>query len=271
MALALVEAAAAGDLEEVRRLLEQGIPVDTRGRQGSTPLISAALGGHADVVELLLERGADPNSRTTTGHNALVMAASFGYREIFNRLVAAGARVGMVEAATLGDLDALSRLLAEGIHVDDRNRHGTMALIEAAHHGHLEAVRFLLDFGAEINARTDYAGWTALMMAIHSGYGDVARHLLERGADVTARDDEGKTALHLAVRFHWALNSRDLALDILDQMESVRKEMHSLIRMLVSHGAEVNAADAKGMTPLRWAECTEDREMAQLLRDLGAT
>ena len=59
----LVAAAIAGDLAEVRRLVDAGTPVDTADRWGSTALAFAAGEGRVEVVRFLLERGADPSKR----------------------------------------------------------------------------------------------------------------------------------------------------------------------------------------------------------------
>ncbi len=61
----LVAAAIAGDLAEVRRLVDAGAPVDTADRWGSTALAFAAGEGRVEVVRFLLERGADASKRET--------------------------------------------------------------------------------------------------------------------------------------------------------------------------------------------------------------
>jgi hypothetical protein len=59
------EAARKGDVAAVRKLLDEGIDVNTRFRYGVTALSYASDRGHLDVVTLLLERGADVNARDT--------------------------------------------------------------------------------------------------------------------------------------------------------------------------------------------------------------
>jgi ankyrin repeat protein len=77
----LHKAAAAGDVEEVERLVDvtQGTAlVDPTKGDGTTPLITAAMMGHADVVRILLEQEADPEKVGLNGASALMIASSMG-------------------------------------------------------------------------------------------------------------------------------------------------------------------------------------------------
>ena len=62
---ALSEAARKGDAAAVKKLLDEGVNVDTKFRYNRTALSFAADRGHADVVKLLLDRGADINAKDT--------------------------------------------------------------------------------------------------------------------------------------------------------------------------------------------------------------
>lgn len=76
---ALWEAARKGDAPEVKRLLDEGVNVDTKFRYGATALSYASDRGNLEVVKILLERGADVNVRDTFyGATPLTWAASPG-------------------------------------------------------------------------------------------------------------------------------------------------------------------------------------------------
>ena len=62
---ALAEAARKGDAAVVKKLLDEGVDVNTKYRYGATVLSYACDRGHVDVVKLLLERGADPLVKDT--------------------------------------------------------------------------------------------------------------------------------------------------------------------------------------------------------------
>jgi ankyrin repeat protein len=83
-----------------------------------------------------------------------------------------------------------------GANVNSRGSSGA-PLFLAAGEGRLNAVRYLLDEGADVNSRGDY-GNTALTEATYFGHGSVIKELLMRGADVNAISVDG-TPLDIAV------------------------------------------------------------------------
>jgi ankyrin repeat protein len=73
----LSEAARKGDAAAVKKLLDEGVDVNTKFRYDRTALSFAADRGHVDVVKVLLDRGADVNIKDTFyGASALTWAVS---------------------------------------------------------------------------------------------------------------------------------------------------------------------------------------------------
>ena len=104
----------------------------------------------------------------------------------------------ILKAAKKGDTAALRRL----IHMDKSllsacDSDGSTPLHCAAWKGQVEAVRFLLDAGADIQAKSqnDHYGDTALHAAAHGNQKEVVKLLIERGADVRAKNRAGRTPL----------------------------------------------------------------------------
>ncbi|MCX7798734.1 MAG: FHA domain-containing protein [Fimbriimonadales bacterium] len=89
--LDLFQAAATGDLAQIRAHLRAGSNVNVRDQNGFTPLHLAAYRGHLAAVRLLLEAGADPEARSATGSTPADIALSAGYPDIAN-LLTGGAR-----------------------------------------------------------------------------------------------------------------------------------------------------------------------------------
>ena len=88
----LMYAALTGDVDQVKKLLQQGADVNAVGDYGQTALISAARGSAA-VVQLLLDKGAKVNAGDKSGWTPLMSAARFGTAETMGLLINAGADV----------------------------------------------------------------------------------------------------------------------------------------------------------------------------------
>jgi uncharacterized protein len=171
----LVDAAARGDLAQVRRLLDAGAPIEQRDGNGRTPVLAATAGNHVEVVRALIARGADVNAQDHQRDSAFLLAGAEGYTEIVRATLAAGA-----------DLKST-------------NRYGGTALIPACHHGHVETVRLLLTTPIDVD-HVNNLGWTALLEAVILGDGgsahsEIVRMLIVRKANVNLPDKDGVTPL----------------------------------------------------------------------------
>jgi beta-lactamase regulating signal transducer with metallopeptidase domain/ankyrin repeat protein len=198
--VAIVEAAAQGDIDEVTELLDDGADVNAVVPGDGTPLLVAAREGHRTLVGLLLDRGADANIGVDGDGNALIMAAREGYRDIVTMLLDRGADVNaavpgdgnaLIMAAREGHRDIVTMLLDRGALIDDVVPGDENALISASGEGDLDVVRLLVGRGADVNARVwAEQGWpdrsgewrTPLSMAREGGHTSVVRYLQSVGA-----------------------------------------------------------------------------------------
>jgi ankyrin repeat protein len=154
---ALHDAAKAGELEQVKALLDKGADPEARDNNGESPLNWAALAGHRKVAELLIERGAAVDGRNNGGFMALHAAALRGHL-------------------------ALVDLLATAAVVNDRNNRAmTSALHLAAEENHLAVGRLLVERGAELDYE-DGNGHTATTQAVLRLHGDMVDLLRGLGA-----------------------------------------------------------------------------------------
>jgi ankyrin repeat protein len=119
----LLEAARCGNLDGVRRLLGQGVPVGCRDECGNDALLQAAITGQTEVVKLLLAAGASIDTRTRFNATPLMVACLFGHDDTVEALVRSGADVNahssrgvtaLMIAATRGNAELIGRLLAAG-------------------------------------------------------------------------------------------------------------------------------------------------------------
>ena len=230
---------AATDLEKTRLLVNAGADVNAKSDDLHTPLmIAARKPGDVATVKLLLEHGANPNP------NAKAEAESSP----------------LIEAVTAGDLASTELLLEHGADAKGAGETGlstainqncfrcaellaakitdkdvfTGSLQDEAMLGDMQAVRLLLDHGADVKAY-DPLGRTALMYAVVSDALplDEVKLLVERGADVNARSKHA--------------NGGDEGLSVLDMAK--RSGDTPIVRLLVQAGAKPGGAMPVVLTP----------------------
>ena len=83
-------------------------------------------------------------------------------------------------------------------NVDQRDPQGVTPLMVAAYNGNADLAKFLVDKGADVNAKTK-RGSTPLMAAVQSGNKEMVKFLLEKGADANAKEQLGLNAYQLAL------------------------------------------------------------------------
>lgn len=83
------EAAKCGNVLELTRLLDRGVPVERESTKNRSPLMDACAGGHVDAVKFLLSCGADAERMITRGDSAtpLVLAAWLGQDLVVEQLL----------------------------------------------------------------------------------------------------------------------------------------------------------------------------------------
>jgi len=86
----LLKASEKGDVEKVKKLLEEGADVNAKDFLGFTSLHLAASNGHFNVVKLLIEKGADVNAKVRGGSTPLHLAASNGHFNVVKLLLEHG-------------------------------------------------------------------------------------------------------------------------------------------------------------------------------------
>ena len=137
-----------GDHEAVARLL---VPVS---RDRARALAAALRAGNAELSTLLLDHGADPNATDRRGQPALAAAVHVEDIALFDRLVASGADISrfgqeaLYEAANVGRVDIVRRLLGEGVDPNGRIVELPRPIVAAAAGGHTDVVETLVKAGA---------------------------------------------------------------------------------------------------------------------------
>ena len=157
----------------------------------------------------------------------------------------------------------------------------TLLMSVVEHSSNHEIVRILIENGADVNARVSRN--TPLTVAAERGKNpEIVRILLENGADVILEDSIGRTALYNADR-NEALKGTDaynlLRQKVVENLENATEILFALARsisveeveQLIQEGADVNAVDNRGITPLMIAAgYNTNPEIIQILINVGA-
>lgn len=199
---------------------------------GNSPeLVDAAARGQWAKVLALLDGGAPIESRADTARSR---------------------NATPVLAATQGKhVDVVRLLVARGANVNAQDAQQDSAFLLASASGYTDIVQITLAAGADLASTNRYGG-TALIPACHYGHVDTVRLLLTTRIAVDHINNLGWTALLEAV----ILGDGGLA--------------HAeIVRMLIASKADVNLADAQGVTPLQHALARKQVHVAELLRDAG--
>ncbi|XP_060597665.1 ankyrin repeat and SOCS box protein 3-like isoform X2 [Ruditapes philippinarum] len=249
--LGLIKAASLGYSDCIKCLLDVGADKNFVNQSNQTPLYAAVQNNKKETVKLLLENNTDVNLISGLQHlSALHIAAMRGYSDIVDLLVEHKASVHsrdyegntpLVLAARNGHYLPMKSLLKAGCDVNAANYEGCTSLHFACHKA--RGFQVLLDAGADPNVR-DNDNITPLLMAASEGFDNVVKALVDFKCDVNIPNDSVKrTALHLLAY----------------------KGHADSINALVYAGAEIDACDIYGRTPLWYAIENKKSEVVRLL------
>lgn len=171
---------------------------------GLTLLMIGVRGNDRVLCHMLLDAGADVNFKTDKRTYALLLAAQKGWEEMTKFLLAHGANdesknMALIPAAHFGHLPVVLMLLETGANHNYANKKGTTPLMRAAQEGRDAVVNFLIQQGADPCAANN-EGMTALMLAAQRGHASIATTLLKSGSNVNKQTRQGSTALLLAAK-----------------------------------------------------------------------
>lgn len=222
----------------IKLLVEAGADVNVRNNDGVTPLmyLSDGVTRHPrswESIKLLAMSGADFDAEDNDGltaenwlmvpeHNAfgimtmedlLMVSEHNAFMTMRKELLGAvrnaftgeidareKANINLMTVACWGSVPQIESVMSRGADVNAAIDGGHTPLMFASVYNTKEAVQFLIEKGADINARSAMRKDTALMLAIRSGRSDIetVRALVEAGSNVNAANYDGDTPLIMA-------------------------------------------------------------------------
>lgn len=226
-AFTMFEAVSKGNLDAVRKLIDNSETVDTRDDKGQTPLIVAATFGYYTIMEELLNANAAPNAVRNGNRTALMMCAEKGHHICVTLLLQHAANINhrddstataLVLAVTRGHNESVSVLLKGRAHIEATDNLGRTSLMLAAFLGHKYCLDVLIEHGANVNAKVEgddrsgigadksdrmtvasTRGRTAFHWACFAGQLECVKALIAAGCNTSVIDNEKKTGHDLAM------------------------------------------------------------------------
>jgi len=203
----------------------------------------------AGDIEGLRRRLAEDRSlagaRDGSGVSLLMQAVYRGHRDLANT-IAANKEPDIFESAALGKQERLKECCRDKSAVNSYSADGFTALHFACYFGQPEAVRWLIQNGAAVDA---VAKNPTKVMPLHSAASsrnlEAARLLLEHEAPVNARQQGGWAPIHAAAQ------NGDRA----------------MVELFLQHGADPSASNDAGKTPASEANQKGHSELARMLED----
>jgi ankyrin repeat protein len=237
------------------------------GGGGLTPLIFAAREGDLESAGLLLDGGADVNQTSEYGWTPLLTATNNRHYQLARLLVERRANVNIANKGAWTPLY---------LATDNRNIEGGDYPVPKPDMDHLEFIKFLLDHGADPNARAKdntltrtiftmqwfyENGATPFVRAAQSSDTELMQLLLDYGADPFIPTENGDTALTASAGIGWVEGVT---------YERSPRDNVDAVRMMLDLGLDPNTANREGRTPLMGAALKGRNEVVAMLVEHGA-
>ena len=182
---ALIQAARKGNVTDVEKAFNKGVPIESTNDKGETPLCLAVINGHVPIISTLLRHNAHIEARTKKGLTPLLCAR---------------------ENVSTSRIDVMRALLSHGANIDAKDENGDTALHQAVSFSRPDWVTLLLSFTPNLELRNN-VGQTPLLRAVDFAPLSYAEKTLETvqlllaaGANAKSIDEKGQTAVLIAIK-----------------------------------------------------------------------
>jgi ankyrin repeat protein len=240
----LLFAAREGCVECARRLVEAGADLTLGDPEGLSPLMMAVINTRWDVARLLIARGAEPNAWDHWGRTPLYAAVDLN-------TIPRGGRPDRAALDETTSLQVIELLLAAGANPNARLKLSP----PFRNIGNDRGLDGMLTTGA-----------TPLLRAAKALDVPAIRVLLEKGADLRLANSRGITPTMAAA----GLGSVDADTRGFYLSEDTQQRAIASLKLLLTAGGDVNARDARGLSPLHEAARWGWNDVVAFLVESGA-
>ncbi|WP_418502302.1 ankyrin repeat domain-containing protein [Flagellimonas sp.] len=297
----LVAAPRVQNLDLVDYFIGKGLSLDATDDHGNGIFHMAAQGGNLTVLKALVARGVPTRKNPVTGENAILFASRGGRGtsnglEIYTYLEGLGLNANITSktgvtpvhqlARATKDLKIFDYFMGKGVDPNAIDAEGNTPLLNAVSRNTMEVVKYFVGKTDAID-HSNQKGHTALALAVQNNGVDIVSYLLEQGARIDVVDPNGNTLVH------YLLDTRGRPRDFEDKVKvlkekgldftkpqgdkrniwhmAVQKNDLGLLAVLGDLGADINARDEQGNTPLHYAAMeTDTADILKFLLDHGA-
>lgn len=241
-----------GNPDSAKDLINAGCSLTTRDRQQMTPLHTAINARNQDVIQLLLDKGSDMFAKSSSNMTPYMAACQTGQLDLvkkyFDRAKAHEVtknKQSCLLLACYSNSVPLIEFLCEQTNLENQgDEWGQTPIIVAANNNNLKMARVLLKHKADPNSvsKLQYV-MAPLLSAVNHANAEMVNTLVQAGANTnTEAQGSGDRPLHLACRIATPPYGTPNA--------SRHQQIADVIKTLLAHGADPNAKNKTGQTPL---------------------
>ncbi len=234
-------------INSVKKLVENGAPIDSRNLRGETPLLVAARLDHAGAVGGFIRTGADVNAKNIVGNSSLHHAVYKDNYNLVNMLIKNGADVNAKTKGGRSVLDAAltknnAKIIAllvsadakgkSNVSTDHQFKNSNTLLHQAVSLNDLALATKLIKDGANVNAENKKG---AVPLSRIGDWSSKKKNMIELLLKSGADPKKVKGLLHRIIKQQENKHARTDAYDITQKME--------MIQLILDHGVDINAQD----------------------------
>ena len=245
-------------IENVKKLVFNGVNTNCYDYAGCTPLMRACNVGNDMMAAMFIEYGIDINAiNPNNGYTALTYAAESGSLPLVSYLLKNKSDPNKADetkntplllvSGWSQRLDILTLLLDHGAKVETISR-GYTPLLWAWKRKNYEAVKILLDYQKDFNL-SDYNGDTPLHWSASDSQDSIAEYLVSKGAAIDSINNNGDTPLHFACKYENVI----------------------IAKLLLEHGAEPTLRNNEEFNAFDYANESENKELIRLVNSYKIT